>query len=405
MAGERPTGGLVAFLARGGATLMGDGTDLARKVRAHARSARDTMPAAAAFLSRGAVALLPEGTVPEASRALRTAVAVGMAAITVCTVGSDGALASPRVPPAAAPAMASVGAQAAMAGGLADQRLGPGEADAIIAARQRARDIVSAFTPLSQRMAEELHPDLLRVLALARKRSGIAFEIVPGTGGKRTLEMQRQLVARGASKTMTSRHTTGLALDIVPMHSFGGFSAPNFFDKTTFYAVDKAMREAAAELGVPITSGLDFKGFVDLGHFELEKHHYAAYALGAPGTVSLARAMPSDGPAVASAARQGVPVGNVARGGEVRPSTPAMRVASVETPGSGRGSAATPSPTTMAAAATETPRAGRPGPVGVVVASARPPVTDAGEALRGSLHDTPHGEGREHLADLGPRGP
>lgn len=57
---------------------------------------------------------------------------------------------------------------------------------------------------------EGIHPDLRRVADLALKLSVYDFTI---TDGLRTIEEQREYVARGVSWTMNSRHLTGHAID------------------------------------------------------------------------------------------------------------------------------------------------------------------------------------------------
>ena len=332
-----PEGGLRDFLAEGGPKAAGEG-GLAARLAAAVTRARSALPAAAGFAATPAVACIPADTRPERSLALRAAVALGMSAVVVCPVSPSGAMAAPV-------------SQAATSL--------PASPDAVAAARVRAHAIMSAFTPLTQKMAEELHPDILQVMALARKRSGIEFEIVPGTGGKRTLEMQRALVAKGASKTLTSRHTTGLALDIVPVKTVGNVKFPNFFDKPAFYKVDTAMRAAAAELGVKLTTGLDFVHFQDLGHFELEKHTYTAYEPGSASVKTMVAsngAMPPGGAFAYGRAVDPSPTGRV-RVAAATPSPPSASATpaavtsrsdttATATPGSGTPSATTPSSVT-----------------------------------------------------------
>ncbi len=59
---------------------------------------------------------------------------------------------------------------------------------------------------------EGVHPLLQRLIKEAAKGSPVEFQI---TEGRRSIEKQRQLVAKGASKTMRSRHLTGHAVDVV----------------------------------------------------------------------------------------------------------------------------------------------------------------------------------------------
>jgi peptidoglycan L-alanyl-D-glutamate endopeptidase CwlK len=87
--------------------------------------------------------------------------------------------------------------------------------------------------------------------------------------GARTVERQRELVAKGASKTMNSKHIPDLtgyarAVDLAPQ--IGGQAR---WDWPLFPTIAKAMKRAAAELGVPVVWGGDWRTFRDGPHFEL----------------------------------------------------------------------------------------------------------------------------------------
>jgi len=89
-----------------------------------------------------------------------------------------------------------------------------------------------------------VHPDLVAVVKRAISITEQDFAV---TEGIRHIERQRQLVAKGASKTMNSRHLTGHAVDLVPW--------PISWDWEYFYPIADAMKTAAEELGVAITWG------------------------------------------------------------------------------------------------------------------------------------------------------
>lgn len=114
-----------------------------------------------------------------------------------------------------------------------------------------------------------VHPDLVRVISLARERSPIPFTVIEGL---RTVERQRQLVAQGASQTMNSRHITGHAVDIVPHRPDGTLA----FDWPLYHKVAPIVKDAARELGVAITWGGDWRTFKDGPHFELSRSAYPA---------------------------------------------------------------------------------------------------------------------------------
>jgi len=111
-----------------------------------------------------------------------------------------------------------------------------------------------------------VHPDLVAVV----KR---AAEIMPGgfivTEGMRTKERQRELFAKGLSKTMNSRHLVGLAVDFAPL-----IDGDVTWKTPAFLPVIKAFKTASAELKIPIVSGGDWKTFQDFPHIELDRKVY-----------------------------------------------------------------------------------------------------------------------------------
>ena len=111
-----------------------------------------------------------------------------------------------------------------------------------------------------------MHPDLVKVVNRALQLSTVDFAVVEGL---RTRERQKELFAAGASKTMNSRHITGHAVDLAPV--IGGQIR---WDWPPFYDIEKAMKAAAAELGVPIVWGGDFRSFKDGPHYELGRAVY-----------------------------------------------------------------------------------------------------------------------------------
>ena len=113
---------------------------------------------------------------------------------------------------------------------------------------------------------EGVHPDLVKVVKLAIELTDVDFGV---TEGLRTIERQRELVAKGASKTMNSRHITGHAVDLV---AYVGREVR--WDWPLFHKIAAAMKQAANALGVPITWGGDWKSFPDGPHFELDRSVY-----------------------------------------------------------------------------------------------------------------------------------
>lgn len=106
-----------------------------------------------------------------------------------------------------------------------------------------------------------VHPDLVKVVLRAAEITGQPFQV---TEGLRTLSRQRELVRRGASKTMNSRHLSGHAVDVVAM--IGGRVS---WEVPLYYRIADAIKEAARELGVRIEWGGDWRSFFDGPHFQL----------------------------------------------------------------------------------------------------------------------------------------
>lgn len=127
---------------------------------------------------------------------------------------------------------------------------------------------------LGKRSLERLvgvHHDLVRVVKRAIELTDHDFSVIEGL---RTIETQRAYVAKGASKTMNSRHLTGHAVDLYPV------GRPTPWDKCPVVAA--AMLAAAVELDVAIRWGGDWnmdgdsrdEKFYDGPHFELLRSKY-----------------------------------------------------------------------------------------------------------------------------------
>jgi len=145
---------------------------------------------------------------------------------------------------------------------------------------------------LSKRSIERLNgvkPELILVVGKAIELTDIDFGI---TQGLRTLEEQKKLVAKGASKTMKSKHLDGRAVDLAAY-----MGSRLSWEITLYDDIADAMKLAAKEYGVKIRWGaawhidniVDYKGtmqdatneyvdlrrsqgkrpFIDAPHFEL----------------------------------------------------------------------------------------------------------------------------------------
>ena len=117
-------------------------------------------------------------------------------------------------------------------------------------------------------------PLLVKVVKRAIEITKQDFMVLEGV---RTLERQRELVARGASKTLRSRHLTGDAVDLVVWND-----TIDWNDIAGYKAIGAAMLQAAKELGVTLRWGADWdsdgdhydESFVDWVHFELPRSVY-----------------------------------------------------------------------------------------------------------------------------------
>ena len=125
-----------------------------------------------------------------------------------------------------------------------------------------------AFRLSSRSLArlDGVHPDLIRVVKRAIQITPVDFGI---TEGLRTKERQKELVAKGTSRTMNSRHLTGHAVDVVAY-----IGSEVRWDWPLYPKIAAAFRQAAKEEGVLITWGGDWPKLRDGPHFELDRKAY-----------------------------------------------------------------------------------------------------------------------------------
>jgi len=119
---------------------------------------------------------------------------------------------------------------------------------------------------LSRRSRDRLagvHPRLIRVVERAIALSPVDFMV---TEGLRTLERQRALVRAGASRTLRSRHLTGHAVDVAAL-----VEGKVRWDWPLYGRIAEAFKIAAAEEGVPVVWGGDWRSLRDGPHFELDR--------------------------------------------------------------------------------------------------------------------------------------
>lgn len=145
-----------------------------------------------------------------------------------------------------------------------------------------------AFSQTSLDRLATVHPDLQKVahralrISMRRHDGGVDFSI-PAYGGKRTAEEQNELFKKGVSKAdgyeKPSYHQTGLALDVIPYVTHEKVKGNAIYTKHIssqkrdlyFHIIGVCMLQAAAELGVVITWGGNWRTFKDLPHFQKPK--------------------------------------------------------------------------------------------------------------------------------------
>ncbi|VWD18787.1 hypothetical protein BCO18442_03762 [Burkholderia contaminans] len=103
----------------------------------------------------------------------------------------------------------------------------------------------------------------MNVVRRALELSEVDFGV---TEGMRTQERQRELVAAKKSQTMNSRHLTGHAVDVMAYVNGAGTWEWKYYED-----IARAFKQAAAELGIPIVWGGDWKTLKDGVHFELAR--------------------------------------------------------------------------------------------------------------------------------------
>lgn len=113
----------------------------------------------------------------------------------------------------------------------------------------------------SEKRLEGVNDALVNVVRRAARLTDVEFVV---TEGLRTKERQAQLVAKGASRTMNSKHLSGRAVDLAAR-----IDGEIRWDWPLYHRLAKAMKAAAAECGVSIVWGGDWRTFKDGPHFEL----------------------------------------------------------------------------------------------------------------------------------------
>lgn len=122
------------------------------------------------------------------------------------------------------------------------------------------------FGKASRRQLSRVHPDLVAVCERALFLSSIDFSIIEGS---RSFSRQKQLKSAGASLTLNSRHLlkvpaeqSYLGYELVPDQPYAHaidavpyVAGRNRWDWPLCFEVANAFRQAAKDLGVPLTWG------------------------------------------------------------------------------------------------------------------------------------------------------
>ena len=119
------------------------------------------------------------------------------------------------------------------------------------------------LNPRSEKNLMGVHADLVRVVRRAAELcpDDISFIV---TEGLRTVEKQKTLMASGASRTMRSRHLTGHAVDIAAV-----VAGEVRWDFPLYTRLAAVMKQAAADVKIPIEWGGDWRTFRDGPHYQL----------------------------------------------------------------------------------------------------------------------------------------
>lgn len=121
-----------------------------------------------------------------------------------------------------------------------------------------------------------IHPDLRRVMDRALQDSPVDMVI---NEGLRTIERQRQLLAKKATTTLKSRHITGHAIDFYAMVDLDKDGSVEFVEMSNprlMKQIADAIKAAAAKEKVAIVWGGDWRTFKDYPHIELDRRIYPA---------------------------------------------------------------------------------------------------------------------------------
>lgn len=118
----------------------------------------------------------------------------------------------------------------------------------------------------SELLLRGVHPDLVKVIRRAIQITKIDFKVLEGV---RSVARQRELVKKGASQTMKSRHIHGYAVDIAPF-----VAGQVRWDWPLYFQLAATVKQAAKDVGVSVEWGGDWKTFKDGPHWQLPARKY-----------------------------------------------------------------------------------------------------------------------------------
>ncbi len=126
------------------------------------------------------------------------------------------------------------------------------------------------LNPRSRKNLEGVHLDLGAVVYRAAEMAEVDDFTFVVTEGVRSIDRQREMVAKGLSRTTNSRHLHGCAVDLMVM--LGGHRPT--WEVPAYHCLSDLVKSAAESVGVPIEWGGDWKSFFDGPHFQLPRDRY-----------------------------------------------------------------------------------------------------------------------------------